>query len=190
MPKGSITEAEAQAAAERLDRAREAGQQLTLFGQAATGVDEARRTRGQGKASSQLRRWLAAQGFAQPEDRLARMAGLEGGDDPILSAMADAERILAWAFDQEVPEGFQPKRPTPAQRLDVLTMRLSEMRRAAEALMPYGLAKVTPDVAAPPAVQVVVMPGGPSQGPSQGPAGPAAAGPGAGGGTPQARPVG
>ncbi len=170
MARGSITEAEAVEAAARLDRARAAGDQLALFGQQASGPDGARRTRGLGKASSQLRAWLAHQGYTQPEEALARRAGLAAGGDPVLAAMTDAERILAWAYDQPEREGVTPKAPTPAIRLDVLTMCLSEQRRAAEALLPYGLAKITPDAAPAMPVQVNVFGG----------AGPAAAQPGQG----------
>lgn len=146
MAKLSITEAEARAAAERLERAREAGEQLSLFGErldGGAGEDdqaEGSRGRGQGKANSILRRWLAAQGFDQPERMLARMAGLDRGGDPMLAAMADAERALLWAY--EGPEGQELRRaPTPRARLDLLMALMAQQRRALEALLPYGLPK-------------------------------------------------
>ena len=144
----------ARQAAERIEAARATAEQLSLLpaepetdgvlpGTASGG-------RGKGKATSQLREWLAAKGYRMPEDVLARIAGLTSTEGPMLQAMAEAEQVLAWAHGSGGGSA--------AQRLGVFMQLYSAKLRALDALLPYGLAKVTPDVAVTQAVQVV-MPG-------------------------------
>ncbi|MEC9434633.1 MAG: hypothetical protein VYD87_17140 [Pseudomonadota bacterium] len=85
---------------------------------------------------AELRKMFAARGWAMPEDMLARLAGLHlGGGDLWERAMGQAERIIAWSGAEA----------SPAARIAIFFQVLGEMRRAQEALLPYGLAKVTPD---------------------------------------------
>jgi hypothetical protein len=65
---------------------------------------------------------------------------------------------LAWA--EAGATGYQgsPAKPSMAQRLATFQFVFTAQLRAAEALLPYGLAKVTPDVAVTMPVQVVQMP--------------------------------
>ena len=147
-------------AARRIDEARAAGQQLSLLPD--EGAAPGKPVRGEGKASSQLRRWLAAQGLRLPEDILADVAGLNSADDPMLTAMARAERLLAWAEDgAEVVKGA-PKGPTLRMRLEAFQLFYAAALRAAEAVLPYGLAKVTPDAGGNTQVTQIVV-----QGPAQ-----------------------
>lgn len=154
-------QADARAAAERLDRARAVGEQLDLLPAEPVEGGEGKAGRGKGKAVSQLRAMLAARGYRLPEDQLARIAGLDTGEDAVLAAMAKAERILAWAYDKGAP-------PKAGVRLATFMQVYAAQVRAAEALLPYGLAKVTPDAAPVVPVQVVVnqAPQGVSAGPA------------------------
>lgn len=142
-------QADARAAAERLDRARAVGEQLELLPAEPIEGGEGKAGRGKGKAVSQLRAMLAAKGFRLPEDQLARIAGLDSGEDAVMAAMAKAERVIAWAYGK----GATPK---PEQRVGIFLQMYAAQVRAAEALLPYGLAKVTPDAAPVVPVQVVV----------------------------------
>lgn len=162
-------EADARAMADRVDAARAAGAQLTFLpDEAQAGSDRAKR--GEGKASSQLRKYLAAQGHKMPEDVLIQMAGMASGDSPLVAAMAMTEQMLAWAQNgsrdvvQIVKDGYLiekelDNRPTTAQRLASLQFVYTAMLRGAEALLPYGLAKITPD-AGNVVVNQIIMPGG------------------------------
>jgi hypothetical protein len=166
----TLFEAQARAAAERIEAARAAGQQLALplADEAADGGALDARTgrgRGQGKASSQMRDWLASRGYRMPEDVLAELAGLSTGEDAFMAAMLRAEQVLAWAKG----EGGAA---TPAQRLDTFKFVLTAMLRSGEALLPYGLAKVGGEAAPAQVVQVVVQGDRAVQ---AGPTGPAAA---------------
>jgi len=152
----SSAEEVARDAAARIDRAREAGEQLTFLPDEAQPGEAAKAGRGRGKATSMLRDWLAARGMRLPEDQLAAMAGLASGDDVFTHAMVEAERLLIWA--QEGATGYKgaPVAPSMAQRLDTFKFCYTAALRAAEALLPYGLAKVTPDAGTTQVVQVVV----------------------------------
>lgn len=161
----SEAEAMARDAAARIDAARQAGQQLTFLPDEVEPGEGAKAGRGRGKAQSMLRDWLAARGMRLPEDQLATMAGLATNDDVLTHAMAQAERVLIWAQDGATGYKGSPVAPSMAQRLDTFKFVYTAALRAAEALLPYGLAKVTPDAAVVAPVQVVVMPGG---GPVQG----------------------
>ena len=180
--KSAQAEQQAAAAAERIGRAREAGEQLSLLAPAAP---EAASPAAQGEGErrgpgrplgsrnrakrAELRKLFAARGWAMPEDQLARLAGLDlGRGDLFTQAMARAEQLLAWAQDGAREEEDDAGRksvpaPTMGQRLSLALSLLGEMRRAQEALLPYGLAKVTPDQAAPP-VTFITLPGAPAQG--------------------------
>lgn len=151
MPKRGSYENQAHAAAKRIDEARWLGEQLTFLpdadGSGGELVPEEPRGPGRPKGSknkidSQLRAMLAAKGMKMPEDQLAEIAGLSSRDDVMVSAMADAERVLAWASAQ-VPGTYQAK---VAERLSLFIELFKARIRAAEALLPYGLAKVTPEV--------------------------------------------
>lgn len=158
-------EIEAREAAERIEAARALGQQLTFLPDEAgappvdTTLRKAGRPKGAtGKGSSQMRDWLAAKGYRLPEDVLAEMAGLASREDVLLATMLDVERVLVWAFANN-PAG---KDPSPEQRLGMFAQLLTVRLRAADALMPYGAPKATPDVAVTQAVQIV-LPTAPAQ---------------------------
>jgi hypothetical protein len=178
MPKGSIPENLARDAAARIEAARDAGQQLTFLpdepGAAAAG---ARPPRGKGKITSMLRDHLAARGYRMPEDVLAEMAGLSSREDVFLTALARTEQVLAWAQSggrdivEIIRDGMLIQHeldntPTTGQRLATFQFVFTAMLRAADALIPYGLGKITPDVA-PQAPVTIVMPG--AQVPTSGP---------------------
>ncbi len=130
-------------AAERIDQARAMGQQLALLPDegAAGEVKADRAKRGEGKAQSQLRKWAAARGFRMPEDVLAEMAGMATSDDVFTWAMAQAERMLAWAEAGDTGG----RKASLVARVEAFRMFYTAALRAAEAVLPYGLAKVTPD---------------------------------------------
>jgi hypothetical protein len=170
-------EVDARAMAERIERAAELGQQLTFLpdevpgeGDQGEGGAVGRPAGARNKASSQMRDWLAARGFRLPEEVLVQMAGLDAQEDAVLVAMARTERILAWAFDvgEDVPLPKGTARvATPAKRLEVFMQVFTIQLRAAEAMMPYGAAKASPDISVTQRT-TIVMPG------AAGPADPAA----------------
>lgn len=157
MPKGSQFDDLARDAAQRIEDARAAGHQLTFLpdepGPVAAG---GRPPRGRGKVTSQLRDWCAAKGLRMPEDVLIEMAGMASTEDAFLTAIARTEQVLAWAQAGAVGYKGAPVAPSMAQRLAAFQFVYTAQLRAAEALLPYGLGKVTPDVVAPPPVQVFV----------------------------------
>lgn len=149
-------------AAERLDRARQVGVQLSLIPAPASPVDpadipeEERAARGRPKGSrnkrtSKLREMLAARGFRMPEDVLAELAGLSSRGTGVELAMERAEQVLLWAFGPNAS-------PTGEQRLTLFRTILGEQARAATALLPFGLERLTPDVAVSAPV-TLVLPG-------------------------------
>lgn len=141
-----------------IQAARDAGEQLTFLPDEAAAGDSDRAKRGKGKATSQLRDYLTAQGLRLPEDVLIQMAGMASGDDAFVTAMARTEQLLAWAEAGAVGYKASPTAPSTAQRLAAFQFVFTAQLRAAEALLPYGLGKVTPDVAVTMPVQIV-MPG-------------------------------
>lgn len=145
-------------AAQRIEAAAAAGEQFSFLPDEPAPGDTARAKRGKGKATSQLRDWCATRGLRMPEDVLIEMAGMASTEDVFLTAMARTEQVLAWA--QAGAHGYKasPSAPSLAQRLATFQFVFTAQLRAAEALLPYGLGKVTPDVAVTQAVQVV-MPG-------------------------------
>lgn len=153
-------EALARDAAERIEAARASGEQLTFLPDEPGPQDTDRAKRGKGKATSQLRDWVASRGLRMPEDVLVEMAGMASTEDAFLTAMARAEQVLAWAEDGATGYRGSPAKPSMAQRVAMFQMVFTAQLRAAEALLPYGLAKVTPDVATTAPVQVFVAPGG------------------------------
>jgi hypothetical protein len=152
-------EVQAVEAAERIDAARAAGQQLTFLPDEPGAAAAGRTPRGKGKATSMMREWLAARGFRMPEDALAEMAALASSDDAFVTAMARCEQVLAWAEAGATSVKGQPAVQTMAQRLATFQFVYTAQLRAAEALLPYGLAKVTPDEAPQVPVQIVVQGG-------------------------------
>ncbi|SDW15762.1 hypothetical protein SAMN05444336_101271 [Albimonas donghaensis] len=139
----------AAAAAERMAAGRERAEQLSLLAPADRAdasppppAEGERRGPGRPAGSrnrvkrAELRKMFAARGWAMPEDQLARLAGLDLGDGDLWErAMARAEQIIAWSGGEA----------TPAARIAIVFQVAGEIRRANEALLPYGLAKVTPD---------------------------------------------
>lgn len=169
MPKGSQFEELAAKAAENIEAARAAGQQLTFLpDEAGPGAAGGRPPRGKGKVTSQLRDWCAARGFRLPEDVLIEMAGMASTEDAFLVAMQRTEQVLAWAEAgaRQTATGVNKDGLLVTQKLDTsatMAQRLAAFQfvytaqlRAAEALLPYGLGKVTPDAPAAPPVQVFV----------------------------------
>jgi hypothetical protein len=158
MAKVNSFEQDAAAMAERIQQARDAGQQLTFLPDEAAPGDSERTKRGKGKATSELRNWLAARGMRLPEDVLTEMAGMASSDDAFVTAMARTEQVLAWAEAGAVGYKASPASPSMAQRLGTFQFIFTAQLRAAEALLPYGLAKVTPD-AGNTVVNQIIMPG-------------------------------
>lgn len=159
----------ARKADERLQKVRARGQQLQLLPDE-RGVpieDVAQGTGGRpkgakNKGSSELRKWLAAQGYRMPEDQLAQIAGL-GSDDPAITrAMHQVEEVMAWAFDGVRDKYGVYREPTPEQKISLLTSFLAIMERSAAALLPYGTPKASPDVSVNQTTNVI-MPAMPSQ---------------------------
>lgn len=155
-------QAEAAAAAKRIDAARDLGQ-LSLFpgdAGAEDGEGEGGTGRGKGKALSKLRDLLAARGLRMPEDVLANVAALDDPEGPVMAALKKAEAVAMAIYGH----GQAPAKV----RLDLFNQFYAQSVRALDALLPYGLAKVTPDMQVAQAVQVVVMPGGQGQQVAQG----------------------
>lgn len=147
-------------AAKRIDAARDMGQ-LSLFpGDAGADEGEGGAGRGKGKALSKLRELLAARGLRMPEDVLANVAALDDPEGPVMAALKKAEAVALAIYGH----GQAPA----SVRLRLFETFYAQTVRALDALLPYGLAKVTPDVQVSQAVQVVVMPGGQGQQAAQG----------------------
>ncbi|MEM6650965.1 MAG: hypothetical protein AAF582_00100 [Pseudomonadota bacterium] len=157
MPKPNNSYEElARQASKRMDEVRAQDRQLSLLpdepGEAVQDVAEGKIGRppgAQNKGSSQLREWLAAQGCRMPEDQLAEMAGLKSPDGPVTAAIAQAEKVLAWAFqDAKVVSGARKGEaitPQPTTKLALMMQFLAIQERAAAAILPYGTPKASPD---------------------------------------------
>lgn len=164
-------EALARQAAASIDASRDLAQQLTLLPDEAEDASlDGRRVRGKGKVFNQMREFLAQRGYRAPEDVLAEMAGLASREDAILTAMVQAERVLAWVGQGSVNRKFVagvghvdiegPWLPTPQEKLQAFQQIYATMLRAADALMPYGAPKATPDVVQSVTNTIVVQAGG------------------------------
>ena len=177
MPKGSQFEDLAAHAARNLEAAQAAGQQLTFLPDEAVpaGTAGQRPPRGKGKVQSQLRDWCAAKGLRLPEDVLIEMAGMASREDAFIVAMQRTEQLLAWAEAgaRQTATGVKDgvlvtidldTSATMAQRLAAFQFIFTAQLRAAEALLPYGLGKVTPDAS--PATIVPVFVASPAQQPA------------------------
>jgi len=145
-------------AAERLDTARAMGEQLSMLvdedGRTAVEAGSGKVGRPKGaknKGSNQMRDWLAAKGYRMPEDVLAEMAGLASTDGAILTAMRHADQVLTWAFAGAAGGDA----PGPAERVSMFMQLYAAQLRAADALLPYGAPKATPDVVTQTAIQIV-----------------------------------
>jgi hypothetical protein len=147
----------AKVAAVRLRKMHDAGEQLTFLpderGSVVDVVEDkapGRPKGSKGKVNNQMRDWLAAKGYAMPEDVLAQMAGLANGGDAMMAALERTELVLAWAYDGATTKvkggGTKPATPSGGQRLAVFMQIYTIQLRAADALMPYGAPKATPDV--------------------------------------------
>lgn len=156
MPKGSQFDDLARAAAQRIEDARAAGEQLTFMPDEPAPGAAGRPPRGKGKATAQLRDWCAAKGLRMPEEVLIEMAAMASTEDAFLTAMARTEQVLAWAEAGATGYKAAPVKPSMGQRLAAFQFVYTAQLRAAEALLPYGLGKVTPDVAPPMLVPVLV----------------------------------
>lgn len=155
-------------AVDRVERDRDLQHQLSLLPDEVADGDpaEPRKVRGKGKVLSQMREFLASKGYRFPEEQLAEIAGLSQQGDSLEVAMAQAERILAWSMAGAAPEKrdgvwVQPE-ATLGQRLTTLQQVRTAQLRAAEALLPYGAPKASPDEAPQLTVQVAV-PAAPTQ---------------------------
>ncbi len=177
MAKGSNFEELARNAALNIEAAQAAGQQLTFLPDeaqtGALGAAGARPPRGKGKITSQLRDWCAARGLRMPEDVLIEMAGMASREDAFIVAMQRTEQMLVWAEQgaRQTATGVKDgvlvtidldTSATMAQRLAAFQFVFTAQLRAADALLPYGLGKVTPD--APLVVPVPVYVAAPSRG--------------------------
>jgi len=139
-------------AGKRIEDARAAGEQLTFLPDEPQPGDSERTKRGKGKATSQLRDWCAARGFRMPEDVAIEIAGLASTEDAFVTALARTEQVLAWAQAGATAYKGAPAAPSLGQRLAAFQFVFTAQLRMVEALLPYGLGKVTPD----PAPQVTV----------------------------------
>jgi hypothetical protein len=157
MPKGSNFDDLARQVAINVDAAHAAGEQMTFLPDEPQAAAAGGRTpRGQGKITSQLREWCAARGLRLPEQILIEMAGMASGQDAFITAMQRAEQVLAWAEAGGTGYKGSPVQPSMAQRVQVFQFVYTAQLRAAEALLPYGLGKVTPDATPQTVVQVTV----------------------------------
>ena len=179
MPKGSNFEDLARKAAENIEAAQAAGDQLTFLPDeappGAAGGLAGRAPRGKGKITSQLRDWCVARGLRLPEDVLIEMAGMASREDAFLTAMRRTEQLLAWAEvgarktqqgvnkDGYLVEVDLDTSATMAQRLAAFQFVFTAQLRSAEALLPYGLGKVNPDVAVTVPVQIVMPAASPAR---------------------------
>ena len=145
-------EAEAAQIAERLDRARAAGEQLSLLPGAADEAEgDGKRGRGKGRSMSKLRDLLAARGLRMPEDVLANVAALDDPEGPVMAALKKVEAVsLALFGHAEAPA---------SAKLRMFEMFYTSSIRANDALLPYLHAKVTPDAAPVQATQINVYAG-------------------------------
>lgn len=145
-------------AADRIEASRDLQQQLSLLPDEAPATDggDARRTRGAGKAMSQMREWMASRGLRLPEEVLTEMAGLDRPEHAFTSTMAEAEQLLAWAQSGAVGVKGAPAVQTMSARLATFQQLYAMKLRAADALMPYGAPKATPDVNQTNVTQIIV----------------------------------
>jgi hypothetical protein len=182
--KGTKYDVLAREMADRIEAAQAAGEQLSLLPDEtpdrgrAGGVGEGSPSpRGPGKALNQMREFLASRGLRMPEDVLAEMAGLASSSDAFVTAMMRTEQLLAWAGQGAVQTFYDAKRGrkvavvdpvtqeplphefAPEDRLEAFGKLFAVQLRAAEAMMPYGMPKITPDVKVDQVVQVVVPAG-------------------------------
>ena len=160
-------------AAKSLDEDRALVRQLSLLPDEQPGaqlVADGKARRGQGKALNQMRDWLASKGYRLPEDVIAEIAGLASREDAVLTAIATTDRIIAaaarrgkhrvWVPSEgwTYPEG--PWEPTPAEWQATFMQVYAMQLRGAEALMPYGAPKVTPETITNQNVTQIVVQGG------------------------------
>lgn len=158
----SEAQALAAAAAERIQRDGDLRRQLTLLPDEVPETVEDGEARGpgrpkgaKGKVSSQVRDWLAHRGYRMPEEVLGQMLGMARGDSDLMQeAMIEAERVLAWAGDgarNVIWNGTRhvelegPWAATPEARIELFKGLYAMKLRAAEALLPYGAPKATPE---------------------------------------------
>lgn len=162
-------------AAERLQQDRELQQQLTMLPDDVPAEVEpeepakvGRPAGSKNKVSNQMREWLAHRGYRLPEEVLGQMLGQAGGDTDLMAeTFRDVERLMAWAVggasvtkwdasaQRHVATGETPH-PTLGQRLETFQRLYAQKLRAAEALLPYGAPKASPDTAQPGRTVVVV----------------------------------
>ncbi|WP_333830496.1 hypothetical protein [Pararhodobacter sp.] len=123
----------AEEAAERLIKSRQVGEQIDLLPpDPAQAVEPAKGGRGRARAKSGLKGWLDAQGYRDPAQVLAEVAGLASQHDAFTTAMLRTEQL----------EAFMGEAMKPAHRLATFMQVFSAQVRAAEAVMPYVAGKV------------------------------------------------
>lgn len=145
-------------AARRIERAREM-EQLSLFPGDPSAEDARAGGRGKGKAMSTLRQLMAQRGHRMPEDVLAHIGALDDPEGPEMAALKKAEAVaLALYGHAEAPASV---------RLRLFETFYAATLRALDAMLPYGLAKITPDAAPVQATQINVY-AGPGQQAAQG----------------------
>lgn len=177
-------EALAAQAAKSLDEDRALVRQLSLLPDEQPGaqlVADGKGKRGQGKALNQMRDWLASKGYRLPEDVIAEIAGLASREDAVLTAIATTDRILAaaarrgrhriWVPSEGWVEPEGPWQPTPSEWQATFMQVYAMQLRGAEALLPYGAPKVTPEQITTQQVNQIIV----QAAPQTPPAGPAAA---------------
>lgn len=158
-------EIEAREAAARIDRDREMAEQLSFLPDPvepgvpvpATGGKRAGRPPGSpNKGSSQLRQWLAEQGYTLPEAQLAQIAGLAGSGDVMGETIARTERLISWILDDTNLSQTERRKLLPSLRIDMFKYLFAHARQASEALLPYGTPKAAADVQVTQQVTMVV----------------------------------
>ena len=172
----NLFEVQAREAAERIDRDRALAEQLSFLPDPVEPAAPAAREAGgkrtgrppgsPNKGSSQLRQWLAEQGYTLPEEQLAQIAGLAGAGDVVGETIARAERVIAWMLDGAELSGTERRKALTALKVDMFKFLFAHARQAAEALLPYGTPKASPDVVQNTQVNVIVpaAPGRPGDG--------------------------
>ena len=148
-------------AARRIDRAHQLGQQLSFLADEAQPGEVPEVTEARSKAHSTFNRWLKHHGHKTADEQMLAIAGLDKPADPLTTAMVAAERVLSWAHDvegqgEDEPETAKGRAARAKQRIDVFSQLYAAQLRAVDALLPYGLAKASPDAVVQAAVQVVV----------------------------------
>lgn len=144
MSKDSRFDKLAAEAAARIAASDEVARQLTLLPGEAE-AEALAKGRGKARRAKGLGHWLRAQGYQDPGERLATLAGLDTSLDAVTAAIARAEQAA-------IGLGIKD----PEARMELFRLVFATQLRALEALAPYVHAKASPEAPSPPAVQVFV----------------------------------